>query len=176
MWSAARISPVIVMSQVDVGGSSAFLQSGPTVRGSNAENGYFIDGMDISNIEGNGAGTAFFLDPFAFQEMNLQLGAAGNAARDRGGLVFNMITRTGTNQFHGGAQFAGSGRQPECGQFVGTAADTACWPRCRRSCSRRIRTSSRRRRSRTFPIPARGFPVRSFETGCGFRSRQNTTC
>lgn len=109
MWSAARISPVIVMSQVDVGGSSAFLQSGPTVRGSNSENGYFIDGMDVSNIEGNGAATAFFLDPFAFQEMNLQMGAAGNAARDRGGLVFNMITRTGTNQFHGGAQYAGSG-------------------------------------------------------------------
>ena len=109
MWSAARISPVIVMSQVDVGGSSAFLQSGPTVRGSNAENGYFVDGMDISNIEGNGGGTAFFLDPFAFQEMNLQMGAAGNAARDRGGLVFNMITRTGTNPFHGGAQFALSG-------------------------------------------------------------------
>lgn len=109
MWSAARISPVIVMSQVDVGGSSAFLQSGPTVRGSNTENGYSIDGMDISNIEGNGAATAFFLDPFAFQEMNLQMGAAGNAARDRGGLVFNMITRTGTNRFHGGAQYAGAG-------------------------------------------------------------------
>ncbi len=109
MWSAARISPVIVMSQVDVGGSSAFLQSGPTVRGSNSENGYAVDGMDISNIEGNGGGTAFFLDPFAFQEMNLQMGAAGNAARDRGGLVFNMITRSGTNQFHGGAQFAISG-------------------------------------------------------------------
>ena len=109
MWSAARISPVIVMSQVDVGGSSAFLQSGPTLRGSNSENGYFIDGMDVSNVEGNGSGTAFFLDPFAFQEMNLQMGAAGSASRDRGGLVFNMITRTGTNQFHGGAQYAGSG-------------------------------------------------------------------
>jgi hypothetical protein len=109
MWSAARINPVIVMSQVDVGGSSAFLQSGPTVRGSNSENGYAIDGMDISNIEGTGAGTAFFLDPFAFQEMNLQMGAAGIASRDRGGLVFNMITRTGTNQFHGGVQYAGSG-------------------------------------------------------------------
>jgi hypothetical protein len=109
MWSAARVNPSIVMSQVDVGGSSAFLQSGPTVRGSNGDNGYSVDGMDISNIEGNGGGTAFFLDPFAFQEMNLQLGAAGNASRDRGGLVFNMITRTGTNQFHGGVQYAVSG-------------------------------------------------------------------
>jgi hypothetical protein len=109
MWSAARINAVIVMSQVDVGGSSAFLQSNPTVRGSNLENGYAIDGMDISNIEGSGGSTAFFLDPFAFQEMNLQLGAAGIASRDRGGLVFNMVTRTGTNQFHGSVQFAISG-------------------------------------------------------------------
>ena len=125
MWSAARISPVIVMSQVDVGGSSAFLQSGPTVRGSNSENGYFIDGMDVSNVEGNGSGTAFFLDPFAFQEMNLQLGAAGSAARDRGGLVFNMITRTGTNQFHGGAQYAGSGGRLNADNLSDRAADTA---------------------------------------------------
>src|SRR5204863_2003731 len=46
MWSAARVIPSIVMSQVDVGGSAAFLQSGPTIHGSNNENGYFIDGMD----------------------------------------------------------------------------------------------------------------------------------
>jgi hypothetical protein len=108
MWSAARVIPGIVMSQVDVGGSAAFLQSGPTLHGSSSENGYFIDGMDVSNIEGNASGAAFFLDPFAFQEMNLQMGAAGTAGADRGGLVFNMITRTGTNSFHGGAQYAGA--------------------------------------------------------------------
>src|SRR4029453_14292886 len=88
---------------------SAFIQSGPTVRGTNGENGYFVDGMETSTNKGNGGGPAFFLYPFAFQEMNLQMGAAGNAARDRGGLVFNMITRSGTNLFHGGAQFAVSG-------------------------------------------------------------------
>ena len=46
VWSAARLSPVIIMSQVDVGGSAAFLQSGPTLHGSSSDNGYSIDGMD----------------------------------------------------------------------------------------------------------------------------------
>jgi hypothetical protein len=108
MWSAARVIPSITMSQVDVGGSAAFLQSGPTVHGSNSENGYFIDGMDVSNLDGNASGAIFFLDPFAFQEMNLQMGAAGTAYAGRGGLVYNMVTRTGTNQFHGGGQFTGA--------------------------------------------------------------------
>jgi Carboxypeptidase regulatory-like domain len=108
VWSAARVSPSIVMSQVDVGGSAAFLQSGPTLHGSNTENGYSIDGMDISNIEGNGSGTAFFLEATSYQEMNLQMGGAGTASADRGGLVFNMITRTGTNSFHGGGHYAGA--------------------------------------------------------------------
>ena len=176
MWSAARISPVIVMSQVDVGGSSAFLQSGPTVRGSNSENGYFVDGMDISNIEGNGGGTAFFLDPFAFQEMNLQMGAAGNAARDRGGLVFNMITRTGTNQFHGGAQFAVSGASLNADNLSDGAADAAAG----------LGAGGRARGESELPtgVYHRGHfryrrvacLARSFETSSGLRSRRNTTC
>src|SRR5438874_2716199 len=110
MWSAARVIPSIVMSQVDVGGSAAFLQSGPTLHGSNNENGYFIDGMDVSNLDGNASGAIFFLDPFAFQEMNLQMGAAGTAYAGRGGLVYNMVTRTGTNAFHGGVQYTGANK------------------------------------------------------------------
>jgi len=108
VWSAARVAPSVVMSQVDVGGSAAFLQSGPTLHGSNNENGYSIDGMDISNIEGNASGTAFFLEPTSYQEMNLQMGGAGIASADRAGLIFNMITRTGTNSLHGGMHYAGA--------------------------------------------------------------------
>src|SRR5206468_2654507 len=42
------------------------------------------------------------------QEVNLQTGGSGAAAMARGGLVYNMITRTGTNQVHGEALIAGS--------------------------------------------------------------------
>jgi hypothetical protein len=108
LWSMARVIPSVVMSRVDVGGSAAFVQSGPTVHGTSSENGYFIDGMDVGQLDSNGAGTIFFADPYAFQEVNLQTGGAGVAAAARGGLVYNMITRTGTNQLHGEVLGSGS--------------------------------------------------------------------
>jgi hypothetical protein len=108
LWSLAKVQPGLVLSKVDVGGSEAFVQSGITVHGTSNENGYFIDGMDVGQLDGSGVGTIFFADPYAFQEVNLQTGGSGAAAMARGGLVYNMITRTGTNQLHGEALFSGS--------------------------------------------------------------------
>jgi hypothetical protein len=108
VWSVAKVIPAVTLSKVDVGGSEAFLQSGVTVHGSSSEGGYFIDGMDVGQLDGNGAGATMYLDPYAFQETNFQVGGAGTALSNRGGLLFNMITRTGTNQLHGGAMFIGA--------------------------------------------------------------------
>jgi len=109
LWSLAKVQPGIVLSKVDVGGSEAFQQSGITVHGTSNENGYFIDGMDVGQLDGSGVGTIFFADPYAFQEVNLQTGGSGAAAMARGGLVYNMITRTGTNQVHGEALISAPG-------------------------------------------------------------------
>jgi outer membrane receptor protein involved in Fe transport len=108
VWSVARVIPSVVLSKVDVGGSESFLQSTATVHGSNNENGFLIDGMDVSNLDGNGTGAVLYLDPYAFQETNYQLSGGGTAVAQKGGLLFNMVTRTGTNQFHGGAMFNGA--------------------------------------------------------------------
>jgi Carboxypeptidase regulatory-like domain len=54
VWSVAKVVPSVILSKVDVGGSEAFLQSTPTVHGSSLENGYSIDGMDVSALDGNG--------------------------------------------------------------------------------------------------------------------------
>jgi hypothetical protein len=107
MWSITRVIPSVVVSKVDVGGSESFQQSGVTVHGTSTEGAYMVDGMDISNNDGNGAGVTFYLDPFAYAESNF---LAGNAPAEfpRGGLVFNVITKTGTNQVHGGVVFNGS--------------------------------------------------------------------
>src|SRR5262249_60746460 len=37
-----------------------------------------------------------------------QTSGGGTAISSKGGLLFNMVTRTGTNQFHGGAMFNGA--------------------------------------------------------------------
>src|SRR3989449_9778837 len=108
VWSVARVVPSVILSKVDVGGSEAFLQSTPTVHGSSLENGYFMDGMDVSALDGNGTVAAMYLDPYMFQETNIQTGGGGSAERQKGGLIFNMITKSGTNQFHGGYSFNGA--------------------------------------------------------------------
>jgi hypothetical protein len=108
VWSVARVVPSVILSKVDVGGSESFLQSTPTVHGTTLENGYFIDGMDVSALDGNGTVAAMYLDPYTFQETNIQTGGGGTADRQKGGLIFNMITRSGTNQFHGGGSFNGA--------------------------------------------------------------------
>ena len=108
VWAVARVIPSVVLSKVDVGGSESFLQSTATVHGSNNENGFLIDGMDVSNLDGNGTGAVLYLDPYAFQETNYQTSGGGTAISSKGGLLFNMVTRTGTNQLHGGAMFSGA--------------------------------------------------------------------
>ena len=63
VWSITRVIPSIVVSKVDVGGSESFLQSGVTVRGTDNEGGYYIDGMDVSSLDGEGDGATMYLDP-----------------------------------------------------------------------------------------------------------------
>ena len=110
VWSITRVIPSVVASKVDVGGSESFQQSGITVHGTSNENGYYIDGMNVSSTQSSGSIATFYLDPYAFEEANFR---AGNAPAEAatGGLVFNMISRTGTNQFHGGTLFNGTNHQ-----------------------------------------------------------------
>jgi hypothetical protein len=110
VWSVARVIPGVILSKVDVGGSESFLQSSATVHGSSNENGFLIDGMDVSALDGNGTVAAMYLDPYVFEETNYQAGGAGSAIAQKGGLLFNMITRTGTNKLHGGGMFNGASR------------------------------------------------------------------
>lgn len=107
VWSITRVIPSVVASKVDVGGSESFQQSGITVHGTSNENGYYIDGMNVSSTQSSGGIATFYLDPYAFEEANFR---AGNvpAEATTGGLVFNMISRTGTNQLHGGTMFNGT--------------------------------------------------------------------
>lgn len=107
VWSIARVIPGVVLSKLDVGGTEGFLQSSASVRGNADENKFTIDGMDVSALDGNATIAALYLDPYAFQETNFMMGA-GSAENSNGGLTFNMVTRSGTNAFHGGAMYTGT--------------------------------------------------------------------
>jgi hypothetical protein len=108
VWAIARTAPAVVMNKYDVGGSEMFSQSFAQIYGStDNERAYTIDGMDVTWAGGEGF-VISYLDAHMFQEVNLQT-ASGAADSAKGGLITNMITKTGSNRFFGMYSFSGGG-------------------------------------------------------------------
>jgi len=107
LWSIGRMVPGVVLSNYDVGGNQSFQQSTPTVHGSaSTDNKYAVDGLDVAWAGGAGTVMVYF-DPNMFEEVNYQVGNI-SAENRQGGVVMNMVTKTGTNTFHGSFMFTGT--------------------------------------------------------------------
>jgi hypothetical protein len=133
VWAIARTAPAVVMNKYDVGGSEMFSQSFAQIYGStDNERAYTIDGMDVTWAGGEGF-VISYLDAHMFQEVNLQT-ASGSAESAKGGLITNMITKTGSNRFFGSYNFSGGGKNTSWDNLSGkTLADllAAVPPRAR---------------------------------------------
>ena len=123
VWAIARTAPAVVMNKYDVGGSEMFSQSFPQIYGStDNERAYTIDGMDVTWAGGEGF-VISYLDAHMFQEVNLQT-ASGAAESAKGGLITNMVTKTGSNRFLGSYSFSGGGENTSWDNLSGqTLAD-----------------------------------------------------
>jgi len=123
VWAIARMAPAVVMNKYDVGGSEMFSQSFAQIYGStDNERAYTIDGMDVTWAGGEGF-VISYLDAHMFQEVNLQT-ASGAADSAKGGLITNMITKTGSNRFFGAYSFSGGGENTSWDNLAGqTLAD-----------------------------------------------------
>jgi hypothetical protein len=112
LWTAVRTVPGAVVASIggggyDVGGTGSLLQSVATVHGSQQiENRYYVDGQDVTAINSPGLANSYF-DTSMFQEVNVQTGNAP-AESQMGGVVYNMVTKTGTNVFHGSLFYTGT--------------------------------------------------------------------
>jgi len=107
LWSIGRAVPSVVMNKYDVGGTESYANSSATVHGASeaTEGQFMIDGMAVDC--GSAAGTTCnYADPFAYQEINYQIGNA-SAENMKGGIIYNMITRTGKNAFRGEYMYSG---------------------------------------------------------------------
>src|SRR4029077_11302139 len=97
--------PPVKQRKYDCGGREMFGKSSNSVHGSQGgERQYLVDGMDINSYNG---GLSFYVDSFGFQEINFQTGQAP-AESTTGGVVMNMVTKTGTNQLRGSYMFSGT--------------------------------------------------------------------
>jgi len=106
IYSIGRLAPAVIESKIDVGGKQMVAQSTQYVHGSTQdENGIQYDGMSISHYDsGNGGSVSYYLDTLQSSETNYQTGQT-TAEQPVGGVIVNVVTKTGTNTFHGDGQY-----------------------------------------------------------------------
>jgi outer membrane receptor protein involved in Fe transport len=97
--SLYTIAPTVTRSGLR---DSSGRERDPSVAGSSGpENNYILDGVSVSDPAFGGSGANL---PFEFvQELEIKTGAYGADIGKSTGGVFNVITKSGTNEFHGDA-------------------------------------------------------------------------
>ena len=103
-WVILEMTPGIVMSGQNVGGSASGQQSSYTSNGDNGGNTMWnVDGVTITDMAATGASSTYYdFDSFA----QIQITTGGNdASMQTGGINLNMITKSGSNQFRGSSRF-----------------------------------------------------------------------
>lgn len=121
--SLYTIAPTVTRSGLR---DSSGRERDPSVAGSSGpENNYILDGVSVTDPAFGGSGANL---PFEFvQELEIKTGAYGADIGKSTGGVFNVITKSGTNEFHGDAfaYFVTEGMvrsvKPEALPFTGAA-------------------------------------------------------
>ena len=108
IWSLGRTVPGVIFNNFDVGGSKQTEQSRASVHGSNAnENGYLVDGMDVSYTGPSLGITMLYFNPYMFEQLNYQT-SNRTADQSSAGMSYNLVTKTGANTVHGTYMFTGT--------------------------------------------------------------------
>jgi hypothetical protein len=119
VWSITRLAPAIQNRGNDVGGRAMMEQGQAFVHGSLArEQGYLVDGLDVTSPQESAAN--FFMDTFSAQEMNIQAGQTP-ADQPKGGVLMNLVTKTGTNSFAFSGMFEGANGDLESNNISNSA-------------------------------------------------------
>src|SRR4051812_4322766 len=108
IWSLGRTVPGVIFNNFDVGGSKQTEQSRASVHGSNAnENGYLVDGMDVSYTGPSLGITMLYFNPYMFEQLNYQT-SNRTADQTNAGMSYNLVTKSGANTVHGSYMFTGT--------------------------------------------------------------------
>ncbi len=103
-WAILQSTPGVLVDRVNVGGNESGQQSqyvGPGSSGAQAV--WSLDGVVITDMSATGSSPGYF-DFDAFEEMQVTTGGS-DATIATGGVVLNMVTRRGTNEWRGSGRY-----------------------------------------------------------------------
>ncbi len=101
IWSIIEYKvPGLVMDTPDVGGNQGGLQRGITARGTgNGQNTQMLNGVNVGDPAAIGF-AGYYYDPSSFQDVQVSSGA-NDITVATGGVLINMVTKSGSNRFTG---------------------------------------------------------------------------
>jgi hypothetical protein len=101
IWSIIEYKvPGLVMDTPDVGGNQGGLQRGITARGTgNGQNIQMLNGVNVDDPAAIGF-AGYYYDPSALQDIQISSGA-NDITVPTGGVLINMVSKSGTNRFTG---------------------------------------------------------------------------
>ena len=102
-WGVLKNVPGVLLDRVNIAGNENGQQASAAGKGSTSEDKMWnLDGLAITDMSATGASPTYF-DFGAFQEITVTTG--GNDLNvQSGGLGINLVTKRGTNKFHGSAR------------------------------------------------------------------------
>ncbi len=104
IWSLMEQTPAVITDKINVGGIESGLQSLFSARGGSwQQNQFNLDGINVTDPAAIGA-TDFYFDFDTFEEVQVTTGA-NSAEVTVPGVFINVVTKSGGNDFHGGAKF-----------------------------------------------------------------------
>lgn len=121
-WSVAKLIPGLTVSRYDVGGTQGMSAATMTAHGSNGFNQTIaIDGLSMNYPGGTGGATMLYYDQGMFEEVNFQTSAIP-AEVGVGGVFLNMVTKSGSNVFHGDARYSFANESMQAENFADVTA------------------------------------------------------
>ncbi len=103
-WAILQSTPGVLTDRINVGGNESGQQSqyvGPGSTGDQAV--WSVDGVVITDMAALGSSPAYY-DFDAFEEMQVTTGGSDSTLAT-GGVVLNMVTKRGTNEWRGSGRF-----------------------------------------------------------------------
>ncbi|HEV2852997.1 MAG TPA: TonB-dependent receptor [Thermoanaerobaculia bacterium] len=103
-WAVLSSTPGVLMDRINEGGNESGQQPAYTGPGSGADQAVWsLDGMVITDMSAIGSSPGYY-DFDAFEEMQVTTGGS-DASIATGGVVLNMVTKRGTNQWRGSGRY-----------------------------------------------------------------------